>query len=556
MYNEIPAAKRQRRHLRAAEVLEELYPEQRSELAGELASHYDLGNAPSQAIPHYLEAARQRLAVFADQEALTALNRALQLAGENTAQRTVFDLLLLSENLHYRRGERDEQHAVLQRLERLAADLSDLDLACEISKRQMLYYRAVDDHAAQKAQIDRLQRQAARLGSSHWQAEAMFAEGNYRKLTKNFAEAIERLEQALVLYREARETEGQVQCCCQLAELFIIERQSAEAEAWTQKALSLSKKSLPTYELMYTLWNLSANGLIAKDLERCLRYAGQLLEAAEQAHDLLWQAAASRLIGMAYQHQFRIPEARQRLNTALDLYQLIQKPKGCALTLQTLGHVEVSLGNYAAAIDNYQQGFQIGERLKDFYEMAGASINLSCAASFQEDYLAEKEYAQRGVSLARQAKNQHFEGAALQNLGEAERELGDLDLARQHLNEALSLMEDATQVIERASVQIDLALTHWKAGDLPLALQMVEQVLSVYPEIEGKDDNIHRFLWAAVQILRAAGQPERAAQILAQAHQAFQKDLAAIPDAEMRQTFAGMKHNRQIAAAYERGEWP
>jgi tetratricopeptide (TPR) repeat protein len=117
-------------------------------------------------------------------------------------------------------------------------------------------------------------------------------------------------------------------------------------------------------------------------------------------------------------------------------------------------------------------------------------------------------------------------------------------------------MEDATQIIERASVQIDLALTHWKAGDLPLALQMVERVLAVYPEIEGKDDNIHRFLWAAAQILRAAGQLERAAQILAQAYQAFQKDLAALPDAEMRQTFAGMKHNRQIAAAHERGEWP
>ena len=306
----------------------------------------------------------------------------------------------------------------------------------------------------------------------------------------------------------------------------------------------------------YTLWNLSANGLIAKDLERCLRYARQLLESAEQAHDLTWQAAASRLIGMAYQHQFRIPEARQRLNAALDLYRLIQKPKGCALTLQTLGHVEFSLGNYAAAIDHYQQDFQIGEQLKDFYGMAGASINLSYAASFQGDYLAEKEYARRGVSLARQAKNRHYEGVALQNLGEAERELGDLGLARQHLNEALSLMEDATQVIERASVVTDLALTHWKAGDLPLALQTVEQVLAVYPEIEGKDDNIHRFLWAAAQILRSAGQAERAAQILAQAYQAFQRDLAALPEAETRQSFAGMKHNRQIAAAYERGEWP
>ena len=558
LYHEIPAAKRQRRHLRAAEVLEELYPTRANELAGELASHYDLGGAPAQAIPHYLEAARWRAAVFADQEALTALRRALQLTEEtpsSATQRTVFDLLLLSESIRSRRGERDEQRADLQHLEGLAADLGDLELACEVINRQVFYYKDVDDRPAQKAQIDRLQRQAASLGSRRWQAEAVFADGNYRKIIQDFPEAIARLEEALVFYREAQQTEAQMRCYCLLAEIAIIERQSDKAEAWAQKALGLRKDGLPTHALMYTLWNLSATGLIAKDFERCLRYAGQLLASAEQAHDLIWQASAQRLLGMACQRQFRIPEARQRLNAALDLYQLVQKPKGCALTLQTIGHVEVSLGNYSAAIHNYEQAYKLGERLGDPNGMASDLINLSFAAAFQEDYEAEMKYARRAVSLTRQINNHFLEGMALQSLGEAERELGDLDSARQHLNEALALLEDATLAVERASVMTDLALAHWKAGDLPLALQTVEQVLAAYPEVEGKDDNVHRFLWVAAQILRADGQTGRAAQILAQAHQAFQQDLAAIPEAESRQTFAGMKHNRQITAAYERGEW-
>ncbi|PKN92548.1 MAG: hypothetical protein CVU44_15555 [Chloroflexi bacterium HGW-Chloroflexi-6] len=559
LYSEIPTAKRQRRHHRAAEVLEELYPERRSELAGELASHYDLGGAPALSIPHYLEAARQWIAVFADQEALTALRRALQLAEAtpvNTALQTVFELLLLRESIHARRGERDEQRTTLQHLEHLATELDNLELACEISRRQILFYKAVDDRPAQKAQIGRLQHQASALGSRHWLAEAVFAEGNYRKLIEEYPEAIERLEQALAFYREAQQTEAQVRCCCLLSEIFIIQRQSITAEAWAQRALTLCKDAIPTHPLMYTLWNLSANGLVAKDLERCLRYAGQLLESAQQAHDIVWQAAGSRLLGMADQHLFRIPEARQHLKAALDLYRLAQKPKGRALTLQTMGHVEISVGNFEAGLQNYLQAYELNERLGDQMGMATESINLGFAAALQGEHTAEKEYARRAIPLTRQIHNRFLEGMALQCLGEAERELDEWDSARQHLNESLSLLEDVALILERTGVQADLALAHWKTGDWPLALQMVDQVLAAYPQVAGKEHNVHRFLWTAAQILRSAGQTERAAQVLEQAYQAFQKNLALLPETETRQTFAKMKHNRQIAAAYERGEWP
>jgi tetratricopeptide (TPR) repeat protein len=306
---------------------------------------------------------------------------------------------------------------------------------------------------------------------------------------------------------------------------------------------------------LYALWNLSANGLNARDYERCYRYAGQLLESARQAHDLVWQAAALRLMGMAYQRQFRIDEARQSLQTALGLYRQAQKLVGCALTLETLGHVEISLGNYDAAIQNYQQAYKLSEQVGDLHNMAGATINMSCAASFQGDYAAEKEYARRAVLQSQQVQEQFYEAIALQNLGEAERELGDLDSARGHLTEALSLLEDDSLLLERVSVQTDLALIFWKAGDFPSALQTAEVILAAYPKVDGKDDNVHRFLWTAARILHADGQAGRAAQALAQAYATFQRDMSAIPEAEARRSYAEIRHNREIVAAHERGEW-
>ncbi|MBE2197173.1 MAG: AAA family ATPase [Anaerolinea sp.] len=558
LYTAVPPAKRKIRHRRTAEVLESLYPEQVREMAATLAHHYDHGSEAGRAIAHYLAAAQGYTAVYADAEALIALNRALELVAAPTpiAPRLHFDLLLVREGIYQRRSQREQQLPDLQQLAALLPRLDDMELTCVFWRRQVIYDKDINDYASQKIHLDHFKREATALGSLYWQAEVIYAEGVYLKILDKYQTAAIRLQEALDVYRQAQRIEGQVDCCCHLAEISIINRQSAEAELWTQRALALCPSEQPTPQLMFILWSMAANGLISKDLSRCLEYASRLLTAAELGGVHHWQAAAHRLLGMAYQRQFLIGAAQRSLNAALDLYRQMQHTKGVAITLQTMGHVEVSLGRYAAASRHYQTAFELVEKLNDEDGMASECLNLAYAAALQADYAAEGEYARRALVYARQVQNRHLEGLALQNLGEAEREGGDLTAARQHLLAALALLDDPALFEERAGILADLALTHWKAGDLPLAQETAAEMLAIYSRIEGNDDNAHRLLWTAVQIFRAANQPEQAAALLAQAYAAFQHDLAAIPDDESRRAFAAMIHNRQIAAAYERDEWP
>jgi tetratricopeptide (TPR) repeat protein len=215
----------------------------------------------------------------------------------------------------------------------------------------------------------------------------------------------------------------------------------------------------------------------------------------------------------------------------------------------------LSVGNSAGARQCYQRAFDIQQQLKDPNGMAMEAINLGSAASQQADYAAEREAAQQGLSLARQLNNHFMEAMSLQNLGEAERETGDLPTALQHLTNALSLLEDPTLLSERSGVYADLALTQWKAGDLPQALKSAGEILTLYPQIEGTDDNLHRHLWAAARVLHAAGQSTRAGQALEQTYQAFQSCMNSLPDSDLRQTYSNLHYNRQIAAAHDRGEW-
>ncbi|MFO7684013.1 MAG: AAA family ATPase, partial [Chloroflexota bacterium] len=259
LYTAVPPTKRKIRPRRAAEVLESLYPEQAQELAAALAYHYDSGGDAESAVPHYLAAAEGYTAVYADSEALTALNRALELAAAPTpiAPRLRFDLLLLRENSHQRHGCREQQLADLQQLAALLPSLDDRELTCLFWRRQVIYDKDVNDYASQKIHLDHFKQAAAALGSLYWQAEVLYAEGVYLKILDKYQTAVVRLQEALAVYRQTQCVEGQVDCCCHLAEIFVINRQSVEAELWTQRGLALCPPEQPTPQLMFILWSMA-----------------------------------------------------------------------------------------------------------------------------------------------------------------------------------------------------------------------------------------------------------------------------------------------------------
>jgi hypothetical protein len=61
-------------------------------------------------------------------------------------------------------------------------------------------------------------------------------------------------------------------------------------------------------------------------------------------------------------------------------------------------------------------------------------------------------------------------------------------------------------------------------------------------------------LWAAAQAYQAAGETQRAAELLAQAHAALERQGGAIPDPESRATFLQMFFNRDLMAAFQRDQ--
>lgn len=557
LYAVIPPERLRRRHRRAAGVLEELYIERRDELAGTLAMHFDRGGEPGRAVSYYHRAAVNALAVFADSEALRALSRADELAGEDgVAPEDHFELLKLRQSIYDRLGKRDEQHRDQQVMEAIARALGERSRMCEVLRARILLLRALGERQAERETINALKAEAQTLGDPFWQAVSLQMEGSLASLLGDEPAAIERFQQSISLYRCAQDNLGELECLTKLAEADIKRRNATRAEAWIQQALALSQKENQTHQVIYVLWLMAAHGLVTLDLELCLAYGQQCLEYAQRVNDLNWRATTHRLLAQAYNRKFDIPETRRHLEQAERLYKDLQRPSGLAMVYDTKASQELDLGNYEAGQRLYQQALAINERLGNLENQTTQWISLAYTAELRQDYADQKTCAMRALELARRLENSFLESFALGNLGAAERELGELSAALEHLLAAREICVARNTLVENLGLLGDLALCYLARGELPAASQVADEMEVIYPLAEAGAQDSQRILWNIARVRRAAGQPELAVDFLTRAYKLVEEKCAAIPDPAALQTFRNLVFNRQIISACECGEWP
>jgi predicted ATPase len=550
IYVGVPEPVRRRRHRRVARVMEELYAERLDDLASQLALHLDRAGEARRAAEYYLRVVRRAQSVHADEEALTHIAHALELDPD---LRTRFNLLLLRETIHSRRGERDAQRTDLQQLEQLAPMLNDDDTACEVLRRLIFFLRALGERQEEAAAIDALKTRAFAHDAKRWQAEALQAEAAHQVLIGQYDAAQDSLERALALHRELDDANNQVQCFCLLAEVASHRGEWARVQPLLDQATALAE-SRGNYALLIQTWRTASGVLFARqDFTASARLAQQMLERCCAIGDREGKADAHARLGAIAARQFQIQSAREHYDRARALYAALEKRQGLAAVLINRAVLASRLGHYAESLDAYAQAETLFQSLNDLRGQVVSALNTSIVNLFQGDYAAAKSAAQRGMEIARAMHAAVMEANALANLGAAERELGELPDAIAHMCAGLAIRRQLDQPAELGTDLCDLTIAYLRAGDLESARASADEMLALHASAAETMMHPQYILWAAAQTHRALGDTERARTLLAQAHQVFEEKAAAIPDPESRATFAQLPFNRELLDAYAAG---
>jgi len=559
VYAGIDPASRQRRHRRIGLLLAE--GEGEPQAAG-IAAHLAAGGEGESAAGWYLQAARAAQAVYADDEALAAACAATL----TTSPRLRFDALALRETILHRLGRRGEQEIVLGQMTAVVEELTDDDLICEVLRRRILLCDVTDQPKQQAELIANLLARAQRSGDLHWQAIGLEGQARYEENAGRFEQAQAYSEQAIALYQQLADHEGEVRCLCRQSSIATFQGHFNDVNRLLEQAQTLA--TAVDQSMIVEILRLAAlNFAMRDDSTSSYQLYSQMLTLSRAIHDRQAEATAQGMLALNSASLSLPDQTFAHAAAAQALYEEVGDQGGLAMLHGVLGALHEEMGRHQDALAAMEQTRIIYSGLGHGHDraQAGCLVNLSAYAAEAEQYEQAKEYAEAGLELARAANNSFLDAYLLNRLGIAELHLGEKMVAVEHLQSSITLCRRSDPLVAQLIIPslTYLALAHLQLGEHEAAAQTSAELLIMYQHHPDQASLPHHCYWAVACVERAVGNQVLAGQyLLTSQHELRQQQVAIAEklgewaDEQWRSSFVNLPLNRAIIAAYQRDEWP
>lgn len=520
--------------------------------ATQLAHHYERAGCAGPASHYLRRAASQAMARYANDEALSHLERALRcLPAAEAAGR--FELLMQRQALSDLQGRHDAQRADLDELQRLATLLPGA------SARRI---RLLGLQAQLELDVGRHAEAQAQLAAALAQLDAATPhDGSLSALRPDLL-----LLQAQVLLHA-----GHAAAALQVVDAALALSQGEPA--LRLKALSRSGQAH---------WQLGDLALAGQ------RFA-QALDLARQGSDLRAQLNVLNSLGVVAKSRSRFAEAARHYDDALALARRIGDRSGEAMLLNNLGSACLAAGRFHEAALHCEQAVRMFAEAGEAV-MHGLALT-NCAEARREAGrpLLALQLSAQALDRVRSGGSRGGEALVLENLALAEAAVERPDDAQAHLLAAIELARAMAAPAREASALLNLGRLHLDRGDGTAAGAALDQVdklalrlcdpsldtglqaaharlrvlqgspaeaaqslqplldtLLVAPDPDLPAPSLDLYA-SALQVLQAAGDA-RAAALRQRARQVLAERAAHFPDAAAQRNFLAMAPHRAIQA--------
>lgn len=512
-YDTLLFAQRQALHRAVADWYERIYTQELAPFYPLLAYHWNRAEDEERERHYCRLAGEQAAARYANQEALVYLDRALELTPEGDLPGHI-DLLLALEQVHGFQGQRAAQADILERLEGLVGRAAEEVCQIELALRQGNYYSVISDYARAGQYLDRAHDGVRALGDRRLEARAHKLRGNVHLYLGELASAFDHYRQAMEIYRALGDRLGEAASLNAMGTARHAMGDCARGQAYRQRALALYRSIGDRIGERNCLNMLGRFARDQGDLATAQAYVTQALATSraigcrrDEAYDLLEQGNVQAALG-AY-----LP-AQETLEQSWKLFQHINDRRGEGYALCDLGMVYHGLENHDTARDLCQRGLALFQAVGDRWGEAGGLIYLGRALEGLEEVDRAAQAYRRSLALSHEIEQHDFIVESLSGLARVALERGDIEQAMDRAEEIMDRMR------RHGITQIeDVSLTY----------------LTVY------------------RVMAAAGEEERARQVLGEAHTLLVERANKIGDETARRSFLeNVAGHQAIVSAYQK----
>lgn len=173
-------------------------------------------------------------------------------------------------------------------------------------------------------------------------------------------------------------------------------------------------------------------------------------------------------------------QAKQLLNSALNVLQKADAKEEVAFILNNLADAYCPTGDYQKAIQLVQQSLAIFEELEDDLSIAGTLNNLAVGFYRIEDLTRAEATCKRSLMLSKRLDDQHGVATSLVNLGAFAHDLGKFDEAKSYYQQSLDICERLYDRHGIAAALTNLGRTSYMLGAYEEGKAYCEEALTLF----------------------------------------------------------------------------
>lgn len=501
-----------------------------------LAHHSRLAGDPAREARYARLAGEQAAALFANEDAVAYLSRALELTPPE-APIARFELLLARERAYDTLGRRDEQAADLRALEALAERIGDDRPRMTAALQRARFSELVSDYEAGAIAAMRATLLAAVSGDSVGEANGNRHWGSLLYRQAKYDEARARLLRALELLANVPPSQTEASALHLLAAISTSQGDETGAAGLFRRSLELYRRLGDRRGEATELLSLGMIASFSGDYRHARELTEEALELYRQIGDRSGEAYALGNVGDDCVALGDYGTALACQEQALALFQAVGSWEGEGWALHNLGEVRLVLGDYEGAVQLHERALAIFRAIEAAEDECNTLRLLALAAHLQGDDAGAFSLAETALRIATAIGYVRGRGYALTCMGHALLALGRLDEAETTYDEARALRESMAEPVLLLETKAGLARIALARGDATAALALAEPILAHLATAGlGGADEPARIELTCFEALHAAGDP-RAAAVLAAAARRIEERAARIDDAELRRSF-------------------
>jgi tetratricopeptide (TPR) repeat protein len=287
--------------------------------------------------------------------------------------------------------------------------------------------------------------------------------------------------------------------------------------------------------------------LLRQEYRECFELTTRALALNVATADREAEAASRGRLAVTAAWLSDFETALREFDLALKTYESIGHSRGIALTYTNRTLLLMRLGLFAEALVSIERSNAFFETVHEQRTIVANEVN----ASFVHLQLGEaqpaKALALSALTAAREIGFPVFEAAALANLGNAERALGEIDAAIEHMTAGIVLRRPVQEPRDFADDLADLTLAYVAGGRNVEALATARELEAIGRVSFDGALWPHYVRWAMAQGLAAGGAVAAAAAAAAQARTELRRFAEQIGDARARRAFLSVPVNERIA---------